>query len=113
MSTFVIDVLYENGVFRPVQPVSLPEGSRAKVIATNDGDGEAIEKTPGVCGGRARVAGTRVTVWGLVQHRQLGLGDDAILEAIPGLTREQLAAAFRYAEEHAEEIARDLAENAE
>jgi uncharacterized protein (DUF433 family) len=113
MSTLVIDVLYENGVFRPVQPVTLPEGSRAKVIATSDGDEVAIVKTPGVCGGRACIAGTRLTVWGLVQYRKLGLDDDAILAAVPGLTREQLAAALRYAEERAEEIARDFAENAE
>jgi uncharacterized protein (DUF433 family) len=113
MSTVFIDVLYENGVFRPVEPVSLPEGSRAKVIATTETTAPAISKTPDVCGGRACVAGTRITVWGLVQHRQLGLSDDAILASIPALDREQLAAAFRYASEHPEEIARDLAENEE
>src|SRR3954468_12221188 len=85
MSTVVIDVLYENGVFRPVEPVSLPEGSRAKVIATTETEAPAIVKTAGVCGGRACVAGTRITVWGLVQHRQLGLSDEGILEATPGL----------------------------
>lgn len=107
----VIDVLYENGVFRPVEPVSLPEGSRAKVIATTEAEAPAIAKTPGVCGGRACVRGTRITVWGLVKHRQLGLSDESILEATFGLEREQLAAAFRYASEHPEESARDLAEN--
>lgn len=111
MSSMVIDVLYENGVFRPVEPVSLPEGSRAKVIAT--AEAPAVVKTPGVCGGRACVAGTRITVWGLVRSRQLGLGDDAILEATPGLRLPQLAAAFRYAADHDEEIARDLADNQE
>jgi uncharacterized protein (DUF433 family) len=113
MSTVVIDVLYENGVFRPVEPVSLPEGSRAKVIATTETEAPAIVKTPGVCGGRACIAGTRITVWGLVQHRQLGLSDEAILEATPGLDRDQLASAFRYAGEHPDEIASDLAENQE
>jgi uncharacterized protein (DUF433 family) len=113
MSTVVIDVFYENGVFRPVEPVSLPEGSRAKVIATTETEAPAISKTPGVCGGRACVAGTRITVWGLVQHRQLGLSDEAILAAIPGLDRAQLSKAFHYAGEHPEEIARDLAEDQE
>jgi uncharacterized protein (DUF433 family) len=111
MSTMVIDVLYENGIFRPIEPVSLPEGSRAKVIATREAP--AITRTAGVCGGRACIAGTRITVWGLVQHRQLGLTEDAILEATPDLGREQLAAAFRYAAEHPDEIARDLTENQE
>jgi uncharacterized protein (DUF433 family) len=72
-----------------------------------------VVKTPGLCGGRACVAGTRITVWGLVQHRQLGLSDEAILEATPGLRRDQLAAAFRYAAEQPEEIGRDLSENQE
>jgi uncharacterized protein (DUF433 family) len=112
MSSVVIDVLFENGVFRPVEPVSLPEGSRAQVITTS-ADAPVVVRTPGVCGGRARIAGTRITVWGLVRHGQLGLTDDAILEATPGLSREQLEAALLYGAEHAEEIARDLADNEE
>ncbi|NEO64576.1 MAG: DUF433 domain-containing protein, partial [Moorea sp. SIO4G2] len=31
-----------------------------------------IEKTPGVCGGDARIANTRIPVWVLVQARNLG-----------------------------------------
>src|SRR5580704_7735896 len=31
-----------------------------------------IEKTPGVCGGAARVVGTRIPVWQLVEARSLG-----------------------------------------
>ena len=37
----------------------------------------------------------------------------AILEATPGLGRDQLAAAFRYAAEHPVEISQDLADNQE
>ena len=70
-----------------------------------------ITKTPGVCGGRACVAGTRITVCGLVSYRMRGLDERAILEAIPSLTPVQLAAALRYAEENADEIARDIAQN--
>jgi uncharacterized protein (DUF433 family) len=110
MESFAIDVVYENGVFRPVGPVSLPEGSRARVYASTP-DGRPITRTPGVCGGRACVAGTRITVWGLVAYRNLGLDDGAILARVPSLTPEQLAAAFDYAQQNAEEIARDIAEN--
>ncbi len=67
-----------------------------------------IEHTPGTCGGRARIAGTRVTVWGLVEYRRNGLDDGAILEAVPGLTAAQLAAAWAYAGEHRAEIEGDL-----
>lgn len=110
MGSLAIEVVYENGVFRPVHPVSLPEGSRARVYASS-ADGPRITRTPGVCGGRACIAGTRVTVWGLVSYRNLGLDEAAILAAVPSLTSEQLYAALRYAEEHAEEIALDIAEN--
>lgn len=79
------------------------------MIAAGPEDTAAISKMPGVCGGRACIAGTRITVWGLVEYRRLGL--DAILEATPGLSREQLAAALRYAEAHADEIARDIQDN--
>jgi uncharacterized protein (DUF433 family) len=110
MGSSAIDVVYENGVFRPVQPVSLPEGSRAKVY-TSSSDEPMIVKTPGVCGGRARVVGTRITVWGLAVYRSRGLDESAILAAVPVLTLEQLSAALRYTEENADEIARDIAEN--
>jgi uncharacterized protein (DUF433 family) len=110
MGSVAINVIYENGVFRPVEPVSLPEGSRAKVYPAGL-DPPTITKTPGVCGGRACVAGTRVTVWGLVAYHRRGLGEDAISAAVPGLTRQQLAAALRYANENADEIDRDIREN--
>jgi uncharacterized protein (DUF433 family) len=112
MGSRAIEVVYENGVFRPVEPVNLPEGSRAKVIAPSR-DRPMIVKTPGVCGGRACVAGTRITVWGLVAYRRRGFDEEDILAAIPHLTPEALAASLRYAEENADEIARDIAENDE
>src|SRR5262245_37877840 len=108
MESRAIDVVYENGVFRPVEPVSLPEGSRARVY-TSSQDAPLITKTPGVCGGRACIAGTRITVWGLVSYRKQGLDDRAILAAVPLLTPEQLAVALRYADENPDEIARDIA----
>lgn len=64
----------------------------------------AITKQPGRCGGAACVRGTRTTVWGLVSWRRLGLSDDAILATVPGLTRADLAAAWKYAAENADEI---------
>lgn len=110
MASLAIDVVYENGVFRPVQPVSLPEGSLARVYASSL-DAPLITRTAGICGGRACIAGTRITVWGLVAYRNLGLDERAILAAVPLLTSDQLAAALRYADENASEIAKDIAEN--
>jgi uncharacterized protein (DUF433 family) len=72
---------------------------------------DVVTKMRGVCGGRACVAGTRITVWGLIAHKNLGVPERAILAAVPSLTPKQLSAALRYADENAAEIARDIAEN--
>jgi type III restriction enzyme len=70
-----------------------------------------IQKTPGVCGGRACIRNTRITVWGLVNSRRLGLTDDQILKNIVGLTPEDLVAAWKYHQDHSAEIDEDIREN--
>jgi uncharacterized protein (DUF433 family) len=70
-----------------------------------------IRKTPGVCGGRACVRNTRITVWGLVNSRRLGATDAQILKNIVGLTAEDLSAAWDYYREHSDEIDEDIRDN--
>lgn len=70
-----------------------------------------VRKTPGVCGGLACIRNTRITVWGLVNSRRLGLADEQILENIGGLTREDLQAAWDYYREHPTEIDEDIRDN--
>jgi uncharacterized protein (DUF433 family) len=72
-----------------------------------------ILKTPNVCGGRACIRKTRITVWGLVNSRRLGVPDDQILRNIVGLTAEDLQAAWAYYREHQAEIDADISENEE
>ena len=75
--------------------------------------GSGIETTPGVCGGDARVAGTRIPVWTLEQYRRLGLSEARILEAFPGLRAADLVNAWSYVASHADEIERLIRENEE
>lgn len=70
-----------------------------------------VRKTPGVCGGRACIRNTRITVWGLVNSRRLGLTDEQILNNITGLTPGDLHAAWEYYRQNAAEIDRDIREN--
>ena len=63
-----------------------------------------VQKTPNVCGGDPCVRNTRITVHGLVHYRQLGLSDQRILEAIQGLTQDDLAAAWDYYARYPAEI---------
>lgn len=70
-----------------------------------------ITKTPGVCGGRACIEGTRMPVWVLTKMWRRGIADAAILEAYPDMTPEQLKEAWTYTVIHPAEIDRDIEEN--
>jgi uncharacterized protein (DUF433 family) len=63
-----------------------------------------IEKTRGVCGGDARIAGTRITVWQLVEARSLGASEAQILSDFPNLRAQDLVNAWSYERSHREEI---------
>ncbi len=70
-----------------------------------------ISKRPDRCGGDACVRDSRITVWGLVKYRFLGISDKAILAAVQGLTSTDLEAAWEHAAANREEIGRAIAEN--
>lgn len=65
---------------------------------------ERIRKTPGVCGGDACIRATRIPVWLLVGLRKLGSTEADLLAAYPGLSADDLSAAWRYYETHRQEI---------
>jgi uncharacterized protein (DUF433 family) len=70
-----------------------------------------IEKTPGVCGGAARIAGTRIPVWQLVEARSLGVSEAQLLIDYPRLKAVNLGDAWGYAEDHPDEIAAQIKRN--
>ncbi|MBH8567071.1 DUF433 domain-containing protein [Nostoc sp. CENA67] len=70
-----------------------------------------IQKTPGVCGGNARIRDTRIPVWTLVSFRQQGASEEELLRNYPVLTPEDLKIAWSYYEEHAQEIDRVIADD--
>jgi uncharacterized protein (DUF433 family) len=73
---------------------------------------EHIDATPGICGGRPRIACHRIRVMDVVVlHEQLGLMPDEIVSAYPSLTLADVHAALAYYFDHREEIQRDLAED--
>jgi uncharacterized protein (DUF433 family) len=74
---------------------------------------QGIEKTPGVCGGDARIAKTRIPIWSLVNYRHLGANDLRILQDFPHLSAADLANAWAYADAHPEEIETAIARNEE
>ena len=70
-----------------------------------------IDTTPGVCGGEACIAKTRIPVWLLVQARRLGASEADLLRNYPSLCAEDLASAWVYAEAHQYEIDQQIADN--
>lgn len=81
-------------------------------VARDLGDAfPGVDTTPDILGGEARIVRTRISVWTLVQMRQLGLSDASILASYPTLRAEDLASAWAYARLHPSEIERDIAEN--
>ncbi len=73
-----------------------------------------IESTPGICGGSARISGTRIPVWVLVEaHRDLGVSESQLLLDYPKLRAVNLVDAWDYVRDHRDEIAAEIRRNAE
>lgn len=73
-----------------------------------------VTKVPGVCGGRACVAETRVRVMDVViWHERLGWSADEIVSEVPSLTLSDVYAALTYYFDHREEIEEDIRLNDE
>jgi uncharacterized protein (DUF433 family) len=70
-----------------------------------------ISKRPDRCGGDACVRDSRITVWGLVSYRRLGLADAEILASMHGLTAADLEAAWEYATANPNEIDQAIRDN--
>ncbi len=70
-----------------------------------------IERTPGVCGGAARIAGTRIPVWTVERFRQLGATTADLLFFFPAMSAAQLGRALQYAADHPDEIAAQILQN--
>jgi uncharacterized protein (DUF433 family) len=70
-----------------------------------------VEKREGVCGGSARISGTRIPVWQLVAARDLGVTESQLLVDYPTLQARDLVNAWSYAQSHGEEIRTEIREN--
>ena len=59
-----------------------------------------IIKDPTILGGKPIIEGTRLAVWLIQEHMANGATEADLLRNYPRLTREGIAAALSYAEEH-------------
>jgi uncharacterized protein (DUF433 family) len=72
--------------------------------------GEFIVKTPGTCGGRARVAGRRVPVSSVYRWFLRGHEPEDILAKYEGLALAEVYAAITYALANRDEIGAEIAD---
>jgi uncharacterized protein (DUF433 family) len=71
--------------------------------------GERITRTPGVCGGKACIAGHRVRVLDIVAWYELqGLTPDEIVSHAPSISLADVHFALAYYFEHVEEIQQEM-----
>lgn len=75
--------------------------SLTKTISTG---AKGITKTPGVCGGEACIAGTRIAVWLLIEARRLGISEAQLLQDYPHISAADLVNAWAYADAYPQEI---------
>ncbi len=94
---------------------ALPRQDRARLFVWMAADITdqlpGIEFDPRVCGGSARIAGTRIPVWSLESWRRLGADDAEILRNYPSLQSSDLVNAWQYVARHSQEIDREIREN--
>ena len=68
-----------------------------------------IEITPGICGGKPRIAGHRIRVEDIVVcHERLGLSPDEIVSQYPSISLADVYAALSYYHDHFNEIRKQM-----
>ena len=73
---------------------------------------EHIEITPGICGGKPRIAGHRIRVQDVViWHEQMGMSPDEIVSRYPTITLADVYAALTYYHDNLEEIRQQIRES--
>ena len=93
------------------RPASKKATPRARPVNSAAREYSLIVKTPGVCGGSARLIRTRIAVWMLEEMRIQGISEADILHTYPMLSAADLVQAWAYVDEHSDEIAREIQEN--
>jgi uncharacterized protein (DUF433 family) len=92
-------------VQRPEESVSHRQGQSL---------GDRIVSTPGVRGGKPRIAGHRITVSDIaIWHERMGMSPDEIVSEYPTITLSDVHAALSYYFDHRDEVDREIREGEE
>ena len=95
----------------PKQSLETKDITATRYRAASSGTWPRLEADPSVCGGEARVANTRISVWLLELSRRQGATEKRLLADYPGLESKDLRAAWDYAQQNPAEIEAEIAEH--
>ena len=81
------------------EPNQTPPADRVRIVCS-----------PGICGGRPRIDGHRITVEDIaIWHERMGISPDEIVSSHPSITLSDVHAALAYYYEHRQQIDADIA----
>lgn len=95
-----------------MEPTAIPDEATPLVgdAAAPAVSREHVVSTPGVCGGRPRIAGSRIQVKHLaIMHERQGMSASEIVAEFPHLTLADVYAALAYYHDHREALNAEIA----
>jgi uncharacterized protein (DUF433 family) len=99
---------------RIMEQTSQVKNKSAASPTVNPGLGDRIVATPGVRGGKPRVAGHRITVADVaIWHEGMGMSPDEIVSEYPTISLSDIHAALAYYFDHRDEVDREIHEGEE
>ena len=96
-----IEAIYENGTFKPLHPVDLPEGTRVTIAPAPTAQPQETPVVPGIVRRADRglcVAGTKLSLFTLMEYVQAGHQQDLLTYG--QLSAEQLQQTMDYIAAH-------------
>lgn len=100
-----IEAIYENGTFKPLHPVDLPEGTRVTIATAPTAQPQEIPVAPGIVQRSDRglcVAGTKLSLFTIMDYVNEGQQQDLLTYG--QLSAEQLQQAMDYIAAHRAEF---------
>jgi uncharacterized protein (DUF433 family) len=97
-----------------MEPTSQVENTVAASPTEGRGLGDRIVMTPGVRGGKPRIAGHRITVSDVaIWHERMGMSPDEIVSEYPTIILSDVYAALAYYFDHRDDVDREILEGEE
>jgi uncharacterized protein (DUF433 family) len=97
-----------------MEPTTQPQNTTADSPRAGEDQGERIVRTPGVRGGKPRIAGHRITVADVaIWHERLGMSPDEIVFEHPTIVISDVHAALAYYFDHRGEVDQEIRDGEE